>query len=226
MFSCHELEYKCLNKYNINSLIGSPYLGIFIGDLVSSPAAAGDLLDHQLSVNKWEQDSRFKFFQQKKVLPTSFVWRSCSHLLSLLWSKSPSRQATRPTSRRVSITPTALLRLERVSLLSSNDFASTVLWDEERLHVTGHFFHEFLTVYGFQCKGVVYSRETTHSLGVPHKQVLAFIRLQHELGDADACSGVTVEHDGGVRHFGLLSSTCWLRGHHHIQVSSWWKSSI
>lgn len=70
-----------------------------------------------------------------------------------------------------------------------------------------YFFNEFQTVYGHQCKGV-YSRETTHGLGVPHKQVLAFICLQHELGDADACGGVTVEHDGGVRHFGLLSSTC------------------
>lgn len=48
----------------------------------------------------------------------------------------------------------------------------------------------------FQCKGL-YSRETTHSVGVPHKQILAFIRLQHKLGDADACRGVTVEHDGG-----------------------------
>lgn len=34
---------------------------------------------------------------------------------------------------------------------------------------------------------VFYSREAAHGVGVPHKQILAFIRLQHELWDADAC---------------------------------------
>lgn len=66
----------------------------------------------------------------------------------------------------------------------------------------------------------VSSRETAHSVRLPYKQILAFVRLQLELGDADACRGVTVEHDGGRRHFGFLTPTRGLRGHHHIQVSS------
>lgn len=66
----------------------------------------------------------------------------------------------------------------------------------------------------------VYSREATHGVGVPHEQILAFVRLQHELGDADAGRGVALEHDGGGHHFGLDPPTRRLRGHHHIQVSS------
>lgn len=48
------LESEYLNKVRIHPLIRSTYLGIFIGDLVSSPAAASDLLDHQLSVRRQE----------------------------------------------------------------------------------------------------------------------------------------------------------------------------
>lgn len=35
------------------------YLGVFIGDLVSSPAAAGDLLDHQFPEDRTEHGGFF-----------------------------------------------------------------------------------------------------------------------------------------------------------------------
>lgn len=70
----------------------------------------------------------------------------------------------------------------------------------------------------------VSSRESAHSWGVPHKHILASIRLQHKLGDAVACRGVTAEHDGGGHRCAILAATCGIRGHDHIQVRPWGNS--
>lgn len=60
------------------------------------------------------------------------------HLLSRLWSRSPSRQTVSPTNRTVSTTPSAWLRLSRGEVPpSSYAFSSTVLQaaEEKLSHV-------------------------------------------------------------------------------------------
>lgn len=143
------------------------------------------------------------------------------HLLSLLCSKSASRETNSPTRRRLSSTPTAWLLWERAEEPPSpSDFASMVLWDNlgSRL-MSGEETEELL----YNRTNSVYSHQTTHSVCVPHKQILAFVRLPHELGNADACRWAAVEHDGRRNHFGFLSPALRLWGNVHIQVSSWRK---
>lgn len=64
------------------------------------------------------------------------------------------------------------------------------------------------------------SSRQADGLRVPHKQVLALVRLQHELGDADACRRAAVEHYGGRRHLGPLAAAGGVRRHHHLQGRS------
>lgn len=63
----------------------------------------------------------------------------------------------------------------------------------------------------------VSSRQNADGCRVPHKQILAFVRLQHELGDADACRVAAVEHDGGRHRLGLLAAAGGVRRHHDVQ---------
>lgn len=75
------------------------YLGVFIGDLVSSPAAGGDLLDHRFPAIRTGCEHRM----QKQTPSTA--GRPETHLLSFLWSSSASRQAALPTSRMITVSP-------------------------------------------------------------------------------------------------------------------------
>ena len=52
----------------LNSFIRSTHLGIFIGDLVPSPAAAGNFLDHQLSVRRRDEQKYDKQVPSTKLL--------------------------------------------------------------------------------------------------------------------------------------------------------------
>lgn len=126
----------------------STHLGVFIGDLVSPPAAAGDLLNHQLSVRRREmqQDDQNN---PKTVSFPALLRRQWPHLLSRLWSSSPSRQAVSPTNRTVSTTPSASLRLDRVASPSSDDFSSMVLWGSKRGRAHSSF---VLAVRGFHVR--------------------------------------------------------------------------
>lgn len=65
------------------------------------------------------------------------------------------------------------------------------------------------------------SREDADGVRVPHKQVLALVRLQHELRDAHAGRGPAVEHDGGRHVLGILAAAGGVGGHHHVQRRSW-----
>lgn len=69
--------------------------------------------------------------------------------------------------------------------------------------------------------GDVYSHQPTHGFCVPHKQVLAVVRLQQELWDADADRRAAVERDGGVDGSVLLVVALRVRGNENVQVSSW-----
>lgn len=89
-------------------------------------------------------------------------------------------------------------------------------------------FNIFINCFGLwglksDCKKM-YSRQITHSIRVPHKQILAIVRLQHKLRDADTCWRVTVEPYCGWNIFVLCAATLRLRRHYHIQISSWWKN--
>lgn len=64
-------------------------------------------------------------------------------------------------------------------------------------------------------------RQVAHGVGLPHKQVLAVVSLQHELGEAHTSLWVAVEHDGGRGHPGRLTAALWVRRQHHVQVSPW-----
>lgn len=122
---------KIQRNFETHSFISSTNLGIFIGDLVSSPTTTSDLLSHQFpghrQVRLWKRLSyKIFFFKIYICTKNGYSW---SHLLSLLCSRSPIRHTIRTTNRRLSTTPIAWLRLDRGGVSSPSSFIclSTVL---------------------------------------------------------------------------------------------------
>lgn len=220
---------KIQSNFETRSFISSTNLGIFIGDLVSSPTTTSDLLPHQFpghrQVRLWKRLSYKIYFLKYICTKNGYSW---SHLLSLLCSRSPIRHTIRTTNRRLSTTPIAWLRLDRGGVSSPSSFIclSTVLKfnPERRLQ---HIYLVFCAL-GIKVrllkKKKKDSHQITHSVCVPHKQILAIVRLQHKLRDADTCWRVTVKPYCGWNRFVLRAATLWLRRHYHIHISSWWKN--
>lgn len=157
--SLWEIRHRCRSKPNIlqhavtwtgrSSSIDPPWsiyrrLG-FPSCSSWRPSGSPALCEEARDATRWPKQSRNK--------TVSFpAWLRCSwpHLLSRLWSSSPSRQAVSPTNRTVSTTPSAWLRLDRVTSLSSeDDFSSMVLWGNKggRSHSS-----LILAVRAFSCK--------------------------------------------------------------------------
>lgn len=114
-------------------------------------------------------------------------WDVRRHLLSLLWSNSPSRQMIRHIDRTVIRIPAAWLRLEEAGVKSSPSVVclSTVL-QRELIYFNLLELNLRHLMIRLKKKGL-YLRQTTHSFCVPHEQILTLVRLQQELWDTDAC---------------------------------------